>query len=245
MAGVLVMYALLVQLEDSFHLSTKRTWLAHVLAQSPEIWDNIHEEGQKLGEGGVWGYDLRLKDKPSVRFLQTAPKYDRLADMSSSIGIVLSTLQELNPAADHFGSDISRVMVNQTKQRCKKCLVAQFDLGNFQRPAGEVVPYVFPGTFDYVLVEDVLYYIAWGGWPPFLLRICEPCRRMALTHQRRWMQRVKAITRRKVIFSDHQKNPIVVDMLMGLGATFQQGVYLINGTAGVGDGTAGVGDGQE
>ena len=68
---------------------------------------------------------------------------------------------------------------------------------------------------------------------------------MALTHQRRWMQRVKAITRRKVIFSDHQKNPIVVDMLMGLGATFQQGVYLINGTAGVGDGTAGVGDGQE
>jgi len=246
LVGVLVMSALLVVLEDRFHLSTKRTWVAHFFS-SPEIWDNIHQEGRKLGEGGVWGYGDWLKDKESLKYLLTQPKYDRLADISSSVGIVLSTLQERNPEAEHFGSDISEVMVNQTKQRCKKCHVAQFDISQFQRPEGEVVPYAFPGTFDYVLVEDVLIYIAWGGWPPFLLRVCELCRRMVLTHQKRWLQRVKAITRRTVIFSDHQGNPIVADMFRGLARELHLGVhffgsgkgevllYLVNGTAGAGD----------
>ena len=246
LVGVLVMSALLVVLEDRFHLSTKRSWVAHFFS-SPEIWDNIHQEGRKLGEGGVWGYGDWLKDKESLKYLLTQPKYDRLADMSCSVGIVLSTLQERNPEAEHFGSDISHVMVNQTKQRCKKCHVTQFDLSQFQRPEGEVVPYVVPGTFDYVLVEDVLIYIAWGGWPPFFLRVCEPCRRMVLTHQKRWLQRVKAITRRTVIFSSHQGNPIVTDMFRGLGGELQEGVpffgsdkaqvllYLVNCTAGAGN----------
>jgi hypothetical protein len=247
LVGVLVMSALLVVLEDRFQFSTKRAWVAHIFPQSPEIWDNIHQEGRKLGEGGVWGYGDWVKDKDSLKYLLTQPKYDRLADMSCSVGIVLSTLQERNPQAEHFGSDISHVMVNQTKQRCKKCHVAQFDLGQFQQPEGEVVPYVFPGTFDYVLVEDVLIYIAWGGWPPFFLRVCEPCRRMVLTHQKRWLQRVKAITRRTVIFSSHQGNPIVTDMFRGLGGELHEGVpffgsdkaqvllYLVNGTAGAGN----------
>jgi|EP00802_Teleaulax_amphioxeia_P020666 hypothetical protein len=228
---VLVLFALLIALEDSFHLSTRRVWLAHVLPQSSDVWDNIHEQGQKLGEGGVFGYGNWLKNQPSIRYLLRQPKYARLADMSSSVGIILATLQESNPGAEHFGSDISRVMVNATQQRCRQCHVAQFDVGRFQAPEGEAVPYAFPGTFDYVLVEDVLYYIAWGGWPPFVLRICEPCRRMALTHQKRWLDRVKALTRRKVVISAHQENPIVVDMLRALGATQHYGVYLVDGTA--------------
>ena len=84
-------------------------------------------------------------------------------------------------------------------------------------------------------------------WPPFLLRVCELCRRMVLTHQKRWLQRVKAITRRTVIFSGHQGNPIVADMFRGLARELHLGVhffgsgkgevllYLVNGTAGAGD----------
>ena len=228
---LLVLCALLIALEDSHHLSTKRVWLAHLLPQSPDVWDNIHEQGQKLGAGGVFGYGNWLRSQPSIQYLRTQPKYDRLADMSSSVGIILATLQERNPGAEHLGSDISRLMVNATQERCRQCHVAQFDVGRFQQPEGEAVQYAFPGTFDYVLVEDVLYYIAWGGWPPFLLRICEPCRRMVLTHQKRWLDRVKALTRRKVVVSSHQGNPIVVDMFRALGVTLQRGVYLVDGTA--------------
>ena len=89
-------------------------------------------------------------------------------------------------------------------------------------------------------------------WPPFLLRVCELCRRMVLTHQKRWLHRVKAITRRTVIFSGHQGNPIVADMFRGLAGELHLGVnthtvhsfgsgkaevllYLVNGTAGAGD----------
>ena len=226
--------ALLIALEYSFHLSTRGAWLAHVTAQSSDVWDNIHMQGQKLEGGrGVFGYGNWLKNQPSIRYLRTQPKYARLADMSSSVGIILATLQEENPRAEHFGSDISRLMVNATQQRCRQCHVAQFDVGRFQRPEGEAASYAFPGTFDYVLVEDVLYYIAWGGWPPFLLNICGPCRRMAQTHQRRWLERVKALTRRKVVISAHQENPIVMDMLRALGATRdpEYGIFLVDGTA--------------
>ena len=36
LVGVLVMSALLVELEDCFHFSTKRTWVAYIFPQSPE-----------------------------------------------------------------------------------------------------------------------------------------------------------------------------------------------------------------
>jgi hypothetical protein len=134
LVGVLVMSALLVELEDCFHFSTKRTWVAYIFPQSPET--SIKKAGN-LAKGGVWGYGDWVKDKDSLKYLPTQPKYDRLADMSCSVGIVLSTLQERNPQAEHFGT--LAMMVNQTKQRCKKCHVAQFDLGQFQRPEGEVV----------------------------------------------------------------------------------------------------------
>jgi len=209
-------------------------WTAHLAAQSPELWDWIHQNGEEFGSGGIWRYNDGLKGTGVVRYVNHQPKYDRLADMSCSVGIILSALREGNPAAEHVGSDISRLMVNKTRSRCPQCRAEQFDLGSFKRPAGERVDYVFPGTFDYVLVSDVLIYIAWGGWPPLLLRICPPCRQMALSDQRVWMERVKAITRRKVVFSDHQNNAIAIEMLKALGAVYdaRYGVYLIEGTAG-------------
>ena len=158
-------------------------WTAHVAAQSPELWDWIHQNGEQFGSGGIWRYDHSLKSAGVVRYVSAQPKYDRLADMSCSVGIILSALREMNPAAEHVGTDISRLMVNKTRTRCPQCRVDQFDLGIFKRPAGEKVDYVFPGTFDYVLISDVLIYIAWGGWPPLLLRICAPCRQMALSDQ--------------------------------------------------------------
>ena len=36
LVGVLVLSALLVELEDCFHFSTKRTWVAYIFPQSPE-----------------------------------------------------------------------------------------------------------------------------------------------------------------------------------------------------------------
>jgi hypothetical protein len=158
-------------------------WTAHLAAQSPELWDWIHQNGEQFGSGGIWRYSDMLKGAGVVRYLSHQPKYDRLADMSCSVGIILSTLREGNPAAEHVGSDISRLMVNKTRARCPQCRAEQFDLGNFKRPAEERVDYVFPGTFDYVIISDVLIYIAWGGWPPLLLRICQPCRQMALSDQ--------------------------------------------------------------
>ena len=158
-------------------------WTAHVAAQSPELWDWIHQNGEQFGSGGIWRYGSSLKHADIVRYVSAQPKYDRLADMSCSVGIILSALRELNPAAEHVGSDISRLMVNKTRTQCPQCRAEQFDLGNFRRPAGEKVDYIFPGTFDYVLISDVLIYIAWGGWPPLMMRICPPCRRMALSDQ--------------------------------------------------------------
>ena len=216
-------------------------WTTHIVAQSPEVWDWVHTNGQQMGPGGIWKYGANMLSGGTVKYVTAQPRYERLVDMSCSVGIVLSALQHNNPAAEHFGSDISRVMVNETRRRCPRSHAAQFDLGRFRQPAGDTVDYVFPGTFDYVIISDVLIYIAWGDWPPLLLRWCAPCRHMALGEQRRWLDRVKALTRREIVFSSHQNNPIAIEMLTALGAKMignettklRDRVYIINGTAAV------------
>lgn len=116
------------------------------------------------------------------------------------------------------------------------CMARQFDMGLFRAPDGQNISYVFPGPFDYVLISDVLIYISWGGWPPFFLRYCRPCRTMAIVlgEQKRFLDRIRRLTRREIVFSRHQDNPIAQDMLEGLGARYDAAfqVYLVSGTAG-------------
>jgi len=215
-----------------FAASSERghVWTTHVFPQSAETWDWVHTNGLAMGSGGIWRYDDNLSRHAQVQYILSQPKYERLADMSCSVGIQLEKMQRHNPGAEHFGSDISRVMVDATRRRCPQCHAAQFDLGHF-REAG--AGYVFPGTFDYVIVSDVLIYIGWGGWPPIVLRYCAMCRTLVRPEQRRWLERVTALTRREIVFSPHQENPIAIDMLQALGAQrhAHYDIFIVNGTA--------------
>ena len=208
---------------------------------TPEIWDSIHRHGQ-LNPGGIWNYtQKRLEKTDTFRYL-SSKGYDSLLDVSCNVGFMLASLLKSHPTAKHYGTDISRVMVESTRQNCPICTAAQFDLGNLRNPGvspqdmlHEVWPVQdVPRTFDVVLVSDVLIYISWGGIPPFFLR-CECCcgifRSWALSSQRRFLENVASLAKDEVVFSRHQGSIIVTSMMEALGVPLENGVWRFPGTA--------------
>ena len=174
----------------------------------------------------------------------SSKSYESIWDVSCNVGFMLSSLLSKHPSAKHFGTDISNVMVESTRQNCPSCVAAQFDLGNLRHPgiaAQEVVHEAWhredvPRSFDVILVSDVLLFIRWGGIPPVLLR-CDCCcsifRKWAVPSQKAFMENIASLAHDEVVFSYNQGNLIVVTMMQELGVKFddQYKIWRVPGTA--------------
>ncbi|CAE6932780.1 unnamed protein product [Symbiodinium natans] len=225
-------------------------WRAYFMP-TPEMWDSIHRHGDS-SSGGIWHYDkVKMEANHAVRYLMEKT-YGTLLDVSCNVGFTLANLLRRHPRARHFGTDISRVMVDATKRNCPGCWATQFDLGRLQNtrsprhllrsawqlegPKEQLEELEVPETFDVILVSDVLIYISWAGIPPFFLRChccCSVFRSWALSSQRAFMQNIASLAKDEVVFSQHQNNIVVTTMMRELKVRFDEdrGVWRLPGTA--------------
>lgn len=232
-------------------------WLLYFFSDNVAMWDWVHKKGEaRFGAGGIWHYGDWMKQNRANVYLQHQIKADlkdssqdtlRILDVSCSVGIVLADLRDKISTADAassrveiYGSDISHVMANASAKRCASCHVAQYDIGRLQRDDrsedGSAVYDAFAPDvteFDYVLVSDVLYYIGWGGWMPIVLKYCSYCRQFKSVQSayKRFAKNIQSITRKQVIFSNHQSNPIIIDFFKAVRAGYVQGseVFVLSG----------------
>lgn len=219
-------------------------WRAYFVP-SPDTWDAIHRHGQQ-NSGGVWKYDQQRLTRSDVFRYLARKKYTSLLDVSCNVGFILSSLMKMHPAAKHYGTDISVTMVETAQENCPMCAgFAQFDLGRLSEEVSSPQELLHeawgdsrkaaPKTFDVILVSDVLYYISWGGIPPVLFT-CECCcgifRRLALPSQRRFMENLASLANDEVLFSSHQGNLAVTEMMKALGAQLEGALFRLPGTAG-------------
>ncbi|CAJ1433379.1 unnamed protein product [Effrenium voratum] len=224
-------------------------WRAYLMP-TEDVWDSIHKHGTSA-MGGIWGYNQsKLESSKMMMYLFEKP-YESIWDVSCNVGFMLSSLLKRHPNAQHYGTDISNVMVETTRQNCPSCVAAQFDLGSL-RYSGispkDVVHEAWhredmPKSFDVILVSDVLLFVRWGGIPPVLLRCtccCEMFRRWAVPSQRTFMENLASLARDEVVFSYNQGNIIVRTMMRELGVKWDANheVWRVPGTAG----TAGTGN---
>ena len=209
-------------------------WRAYFVP-TPEMWDSIHRHGAGT-PGGIWHYDkARMEKSHTFRYL-SQKKYSSLLDVSCNVGITLASLQRYHPGATHYGTDISKVMVESTQKNCPLCLAAQFDLGQLQSGSTKELPSTWPSAFDVILVSDVLIYISWAGIPPFFLRCdccCSAFRSWALSAQRAFLTSIASLATDEVIFSSHQNNIVVTTMMQELGVRFDKdrNIWRLPGTA--------------
>ena len=92
--------------------------------------------------------------------------------------------------------------------------------GSSGSSAGSSLPAAFPTEFDLVVVSDVLYFIAWDGFPPVLCNVLPPT--LLRAAHRRFFDALRILASREIIFSDHQGNKCVVDFLRSVGASRRQ-----------------------
>ena len=138
--------------------------------------------------------------------------------------VMLARLQEANPRAQHYGTDISPTVVAAARERCPQCAaVVPFDLAALldEETASQagVRPLAagLPTAVDVVIVSDVLFYMPYGHLPPALGRLVPSA--WLRPSQRRLFDALARLARREVIFSDHEDNPGVIDFLESNGAT--------------------------
>jgi len=207
-------------------------WLIYLFKRPPPVlWDYIHSRAN--GSSGIWRYGSSVHPELLCYIESHHPEYDSLLDVASNLGIMLGRLKDARQNASHVGTDISSEMVSSTRRRCPSCSTHQFDLQRLLddasfKPGRAGVP----EAADLVLVSDVLYYMAWGGWPPVLLQrpgLVPPSSLRA--SQALFFRRLRSLARVEVIFSTHQYNPVVLGAFASNGVQLRHGVYSAAGTA--------------
>jgi len=133
-----------------------------VFGSSSSHWDMVHGMGKSRAGGNIWHYGKDRFTQPwhyvaaAIRGRQNMS----VVDLTCHIGLELALAKRRFPGLDMYGSDISSVAVSRSKEACPSCHVAQFDLSCFQE---EECNYTFDRKFDYVILNNVLYYIPWAG----------------------------------------------------------------------------------
>ena len=214
-------------------------WLPYILPTGGPawVWEILH--GQN---GGMWKYGTDVQSAVTAYILQSHHNYSSLLDVACNQGFMLARLQRARPHARYYGTDISKRMLLSTQARCSKCITAQLDLnqiasaslpsvsraaggrsdakGSSGSSAGSPLPATFPTDFDLVVVSDVLYFIAWDGFPPVLCNVLPPT--LLRAAHRRFFDALHILASREIIFSDHQGNKCVMDFLRSVGASRRQ-----------------------
>lgn len=222
---------------------------------SREVWDHAHSKAeQQQKAGGIWGYNITdLRKSYAVQYINQQPEYESLADLSCNLGMHAHALLEnrtahgvLRPTI--YCTDISSKVIDVGRRNgyCSDCKRGALDISVFadsdafgrhademQRAFGTSRP-----RFDYVLVSDVLLYVPWAGWPPWVLQgkvICERLLKLegewlsfcggivkklpgVAEAQRRFVSNLLSVTMREIVFSNTQQNPGVVDFFDNVGA---------------------------
>jgi len=210
-------------------VSTLLVSLQYVIP-SASLWNSTHAGHQK--DGGLWHYGENV-GQALENFIETRhPSYESAWDVACNLGIFLERLAVKHPKRKFYGSDISAVMVNATKNRCPTCIAEVFNVNELQSPEFRPVPGHVPQPVDIVIVADVLYYMTWGGWPPLMNYVFPTS--WTRVHRQTFWRHLKSLARKEVIFSDHQGNRAVTQFLKEMGATFlpEYGVWVTPGMSG-------------
>jgi hypothetical protein len=208
-------------------LSKHLVWLSYIIPTGG-VWDAIHDGHVK--DGGIWNYTNHVEQKLDSFLEKRHPQYNSLWDVACNLGLVLGRLSQYHPERKYYGSDISSVMVNATKHNCPSCIADVFDLQELQSASFGVTLGRIPQPADIIIVADVLYYIAWGGLPPFLSSFI-PASWMRSYRTRFW-RHLTGLAKTEVIFTDHEGNADVRRFLTEMGATFlpDEGFWVTPGT---------------
>lgn len=194
------------------------------------LWNKTHEG--HVEDGGLWHYGEDVQHRLGNFIEKRHPSYHSMWDVACNLGIFLERLARKHPDRKFYGTDISKVMVNATKSRCPSCVAETYDLNELQASEFTLVPGHLPQPVDIIIVADVLYYMAWGGLPPFLNYVLPP----SWTHAHRdaFWRHLTSLAHKEVIFSGHQNNRAVTQYLKDMGATFipEEGVWVTPGMAG-------------
>jgi hypothetical protein len=232
--SALAFWMMLTTVEAKIRNNFSMVWLAYVVP-NPGLWDAIHGKSNNDIAGGIWHYDSYVHDDIFTHIKNEHSEYKSVLDLACNMGFILERLSAKHPDASHYGTDISKLMVNRTARRCTRCTVKQFDINDLRDPEFEKIGDGFPASFDLVIVSDVLYYMKWMNYPPLVFQTWShfgwktPPKVRA--DQIRFFRRLQGLARREVIFSDHQDNSAVIDFLIAMNATRRGTIFTANGTA--------------
>lgn len=206
--------------------------------EDAQMWDAMHSDAEKSDQsGGRWHYsESSFRTHGLQRYMRSVlaeESNSSVLDVACSVGVDLHLLEGECPDCTLYGSDISRVMVEATEDRCGSCRVQQFDIGQMQFENARYDAFAGVSVFDYVMVSDVLLYIEWGGWKPVWFALCSLCSFFAQGYFRAFATNIAALARRQVIFSSHQNNSVALWFFEATGARHLENydVYVLPGTA--------------
>eukprot|EP00918_Siedleckia_nematoides_P016427 GHVU01035335.1.p1 GENE.GHVU01035335.1~~GHVU01035335.1.p1 ORF type:complete len:296 (-),score=2.73 GHVU01035335.1:500-1387(-) len=202
-------------------------WMAYLLP-SGSLWDRLHAAAEK--SGGIWHYNESVMSELDHYISFHHPHYRSLWDVSCNEGYILLRLQQKHPHAQHYGSDISSMMVKTTRNRCPACHVEVFDLFDLQWPH-RPIPRGFPPVFDVIVVSDVLFYASWAGLPPLLFHIGLLPSFIERKAIQRFTDRLTSMACDEVVFSNHEHNPTIQRLFRAMGATQKQSFWALQGQA--------------
>lgn len=186
------------------------------LLPSAGLWNSIHDGHVK--DGGVWHYGEKVEQDLENFIERRHASYASAWDVACNNGALLGRLAAKHPERSYFGSDISEVMVNATRERCPTCIAEVFDVNALQSSEFRPIAGRIPEPVDLIIVADVLYYMSWSGLPP-LLNYALPAS-WTREHRHDFWQHLTGLARKEVIFSGHQGNTAVKRFLTEMGATF-------------------------
>eukprot|EP00928_Gymnodinium_smaydae_P064554 TRINITY_DN4784_c0_g3_i3.p1 TRINITY_DN4784_c0_g3~~TRINITY_DN4784_c0_g3_i3.p1 ORF type:complete len:295 (-),score=35.09 TRINITY_DN4784_c0_g3_i3:249-1133(-) len=209
-------------------LSKHLTFLAYLIP-STSLWNVLHED--HANDGGLWNYNGNVQSSMDLVVESRHPDYESVWDVACNLGIMLERMSKAHPERKFVGSDISDVMVAATKARCPTCTAEVFDLTSLQSEDFQMKKGHLPEPVDVVVVADVLYYMQWGHWPPFMNRVL-PWSWTQSSRETFW-HNLKGLAKKEVIFSNHQNNPAVIQLLQHMGASYlpAENVWVTPGTA--------------
>lgn len=208
-------------------ISKHLVWLNYVVPIGG-VWDAIHDGHVK--DGGIWNYSNNVHQRLDSFLERRHPSYESVWDVACNLGLILGRLARTHPERKYYGSDISSVMVNATRENCPACFADVFDMNELQSSNFGLTLGRIPQPADIIIVADVLYYISWAGLPPFLNGLLPQS--WTISYQTRFWRHLTGMAKTEVIFTDHEGNDGVKQFLTKMGATFlpDEGFWVAPGT---------------
>lgn len=173
------------------------------IVPTANTWDKLYETSD------VWSYNSLVHEEVVHFIAKSFPNATTVLDLACNQGFMLDHLGTELPNIELYGTDISNTMVAKTKETCKRCHTAQFDIHRILRKNVSFEIDGFPSQFDVIIVSDVLLYVSWGGCLPFMVKFGWCPEEWMQETQRNFMNNLRNLGKH-VVFSSHQQNKVVM-----------------------------------